>query len=175
MWKVTLAHTRPGRFSRNRPRVMSPDSQDYPGVAKRAIIHLITEECPDLTPPAITEEDPVLGLKSPHGPPPEPFPQAADATMPTPKRPPSGQAPEVETRAATPLTASLYRPRGGTTAPGTSSAFPPRAQDVLAAVARPRHIGASEEEVFDRRLHRRRTTRPGRDGQGPSGNRKGSH
>ncbi|CAK9011227.1 Uncharacterized protein SCF082_LOCUS11010, partial [Durusdinium trenchii] len=118
--------------------------RDYPGVAKRAIIHLVTEECPHLTPPAIAEEDPVLGLKLPPGPSPEPFPQATNTTMPTPKGPSHGQAPGAETRAATPLTACLYLPRRG-----TSSAFPPRAQDVLAAVARPRHIGASEEEVSE--------------------------
>ena len=118
--------------------------RDYPGVAKRAIIHLVTEECPHLTPPAIAEEDPVLGLKLPPVPSPEPFPQATNTTMPTPKGPSHGQAPGAETRAATPLTASLYLPRRG-----TSSAFPPRAQDVLAAVARPRHIGASEEEVSE--------------------------
>eukprot|EP00438_Fugacium_kawagutii_P005702 Skav227832 [mRNA] locus=scaffold948:391182:404479:+ [translate_table: standard] len=123
--------------------------RDYPVKARKAIVNLVTEDCPLHEWPQETTQDPVLGLgvyaaagsgeRIPERN--QLMPPPAVEVLPTVTRPP--QAPEGP---LVPNVMTLYRPRGSTALPegltlGPSSGQP-NAYHSFAAAARPRHIGA---------------------------------
>eukprot|EP00438_Fugacium_kawagutii_P035674 Skav231659 [mRNA] locus=scaffold823:44885:57127:- [translate_table: standard] len=123
--------------------------KDYPAKARKAIVNLVTEDCPIHEWPQEVTQDPVLGLgayaAASSG---ERAPERAQtpATPAVEVLPPVTRPPQASDSTLVPNVLTLYRPRGSTALPeGLTLGTPtgqPNAYTSFAAVARPRHIGA---------------------------------
>ena len=119
--------------------------KDYPPKARKAIVFLVTEDCPIQEWPEDADGDPVLSLGA--------YPSASgatgergDAIRPVEVLPPSNRrAPSFE-EPPMPNVTSLYRPKGSSSLPDglgfASSSTQQSPYASFASVARPRHMGA---------------------------------
>ena len=119
--------------------------RDYPHLARKAVVNLVTEECPISEWKPEPGSDPVLDLNWLAHPPRPTYPQEElhpSGVEVLPPRPPPAEA----AATAPPSASSLYRPRGAATLPTGMPSFEGRASNdayaTFAAISRPRHAGA---------------------------------
>eukprot|EP00438_Fugacium_kawagutii_P016374 Skav203835 [mRNA] locus=scaffold4932:42892:55316:- [translate_table: standard] len=117
--------------------------RDYPPVARRAIVNLVTEECPQSLQGVEDPVDPVLSLRQP------PPPIREEEFQPLPPARPVEVLPQAATSSGQEAflanVTSLYRPRGSATLPTPMLGGEPQGRSAyatFASVSRPRHAGA---------------------------------